>query len=628
MKTAQPRTKTFGLFLLPIFLSFVFVACQKDEPEPGPGEPASTSLSVSVAEAAPYQYIRIQLPPGAKPQSTTAKIVSVTIGTVKVDAYADEKALSSNTYAYFLLLPELPADNQKISLTIADGKVAEGSIKLKTFTRITDVPLYIKNQLDNAQKEVNDAKLQYNSQVQAGYMRPATRDSLNTFLQQSYDKNKAIVDALPEDEKRIYAQLIEANKSWLNDYKQVFIQNPLSTYRVSAAGDCEELRRQQMIYAANGFTDKAKEYELKANQCEAEREQKRVEATSVFSGKMKEAYEAANEERKNTNGRLKAGWAFVSTFATEAFKGMFETATGIVDLDDPFALLQIDDTKQQRSMAQEFELDKEYQYSAGLSLVNMNSQNASSFPVFTGIISGINNYNSAMTDIAQFLPFAPAMKVPDAKSVKAYVSGYTVDQVSDSRINVEIKDGSQGNLIKFSLKTPVVEEAINFTFRVNYTSKFGNGSKQVSATLKLPLDKMLLKASPFKITRWVQGGVDLFTMHEIWRWTCGQTEYINKEQLLDATLGFAADGTYTMSEKYHEIYYDNPGTTCATVRKVDQEKTYSSTSTWSAANATKMLTVTFKDDQGQNQTLTAPAVIQDGTLTISAGGVTISMQKK
>jgi hypothetical protein len=631
MRIVFLRTKTIRLLCLILSISLAFTACQKSDSDTGTEPPAPSlppKLSLSATEAAPYQFIKIQLPAGAKPQNTTATTVPVTIGTAKIDAFADQKAFATNVYAYYLLMPELPAGDQKITMAIADGKTAEGSIKLTSFTKVADVALYIKNQQDNALKEVTDAKTQYDSQVQAGHMRPATRDSLKTFLQQSYDKNKAIVDALPDEEKRIYAQLIEANKGWLNDFKQVFIQNPLSNYRLTTEGDCEELRRQQKYYWDNGIIDVANDLRVKADQCEAERSKKRIEATSVFSAKMKEAYQAANEERKATNGRLKAGWAFVSTFVTEASKGIFETATGIKDVDDPFAVLQIDDTKQQKIMAQEFEVDKEYEYSAGLQLVNVGSQNAASFPSFAGIIEGINNYNTAMTDLGQFLPFVPEMKVPAAKAEKLYVSGYTVDQVSDSRVNVEFKDGPKGKLIKLTLKAPLVADVINLTFRVNYTSNYGNGSLQVAATLVLPLDKMLVNASPFKITRWVEGGVDLFTMHEIWRWKCDQKEYINKEQLLDATLSFAAGGTCTMSEKYHEVYYDNPGTTCATVRLVDQEKTYGSTSSWSVVNATRMVTISFKDDTGQDHTLTAPAVIQNGTLTLSAGGVTLAMQKK
>ncbi|HJW15985.1 MAG TPA: hypothetical protein VJ499_02645, partial [Flavisolibacter sp.] len=544
-----------------------------------------------------------------------------------VDAYADSKAFAANTYAYYVMLPELSAGAQEITMPVADGKTATGSVKLTVFNKIAEVDLYIKNQQDNALKEVTDAKAANDAQVQSGNLRPSTRDSLNAFLQQSYNKNKAIVDALPAEEKRTYAQLIDANKSWLNDFKQVFINNPLSNYRENTQGDCEELRRQQKIYWDNGDIGNANDLRVEADQCEADREKQRLDASKVFTGKMKEAFNAANEERKNTNGRAKAAWAFVSTFVTEASKGLFETVTGVKDVDDPFAVLEIDDTQQQRITAQEFELDKEYVYSAGLQLVNLGSQNTAAFPAFAGIIDGINSYNAAMTDLGQFLPYVPELKVPVAKNEKLYVSGYTVDQVSDNRVSVEFRDGAKGKLIKVGLKTPIVETVINFTFRVNYTSNYGNGSKQIQATLNIPLDKMLVRASPLTITTWVEGGVDLFTMHEYWRWKCGTTEYVNKDQLLSASISFADGGTCNVTEKYHEIYYDNPGTTCATVRKVDQEKTYSTTSTWSADNATKMITVTFKDEQGQDKTLTAPAVIQNGVLTVSGGGATLAMKK-
>jgi hypothetical protein len=628
MKTAFGRLPSGKLLPLLYFFCLYLVSCQKSsaDPEPPP-TPADLTLAVSVSQASPYQFIKLQLPAAAKPQSLTATTVTVHIGAATVDAYADQKAFSTGTYAYYVMVPELPAGAQEITMTVADGKTATGSVKLTSFNKIADVDLYIKNEQDNALKDVTDAKAAYDAQVQSGNMRASTGDSLNSFLQQAYNKNKAIVDALPLEEKRAYAQLIDANKSWLNDFKQVFINNPLSNYRVNTQGDCEELRRQQKIFWDNGDIGNANDLRVEAEQCEAAREQQRVEASNAYTAKLKEAYNAANEERKNTSGRLKAGWAFVSTFVSEASKGFFETATGIKDINDPFAVLEIDDTQQQRITAQEFELDKEYTYSAGLQLVNVNSQNTTAFPVFAGIINGINNYNSAMTDLGQFLPYVPELQVPPAKNEKLYVSGYTVDQVSDNRVNVEIKDGAKGKLIKLSLKAPIVETVINLTFRVNYTSNYGNGSKQIQATLNIPLDKMLVSVSPLTITTWNEGGVDLFTMHEIWRWTCGTTEYINKEQLLSATISFAGNGTASVTERYHEIYYDNPGTTCATVRKVDQEKSYGNTATWSVNNSTKTITVTFTDDQGQQKTITAPAIIQNGILTISGGGATLAMNK-
>ena len=541
MKTVSMRIQYTKLLSVLFVLGLSLSGCQKSSStDPEPPTTTDPSLSVSVSQAAPYQYIKLQLSAGSKPQSLTATTVPVHIGTSTVNAYADQKALAANTYAYYVMVPELPVGDQEITMTVADGKTAKGSVKLTSFNKIADVDLYIKNQQDNAQKDVTDAKAAYDAQVQSGNMRPATRDSLNTFLQQAYNKNKSVVDALPLEEKRAYVQLIEANKSWLNDFKQVFVNNPLSNYRVSTQGDCEELRRQEEIYLANGDSVNANDKKLEAEQCEAAREQRRVEASNAYTAKLKEAYNAANEERKITSGRLNAGWAFVSTFVTEASKGFFETATGIKDINDPFAVLEIDDTQQHRITAQEFELDKEYAYSAGLQLVNVNSQNTAAFPGFAGIIDGINNYNTAMTDLGQFLPYVPELHVPAAKNEKLYVAGYTVDQVSDNRVNVEIKDGPKGKLIKLSLKAPIVETVINFTFRVNYTSNYGNGFKQIQATLNIPLDKMLVSVSPLTITTWNEGGVDLFTMHEIWRWSCGTTGYINKEQLLSASISFAS----------------------------------------------------------------------------------------
>jgi hypothetical protein len=60
---------------------------------------------------------------------------------------------------------------------------------------------------------------------------------------------------------------------------------------------------------------------------------------------------------------------------------------------------------------------------------------------------------------------------------------------------------------------------------------------------------------------------------------------------------------------------------------VDREKTYNTSSNWSADNATKMSTVTFRDEQGPDKTRSAAAVIQNGVLTISGGGATLAMKK-
>ena len=627
MKRTIPGSLSLLLLCLITSSSFL-LSCSKSNT----GEPQAPTgpkqLTVSSTEAAPYQFIKIQLPAGSRPVSLTATSIQVTVGAGVVEAYPDPTLFATNVYAYSLMVPEMAAGSQKISMPIEGGNTAEGSLKITAFTKITDVPAYIQSQQDDAEQEIAEASSYYDAQVQAGDLRAATADSAKAFLQQSFDKNKALVDALTDDEKRIYVQLVEANKSWLADFKQVFIDNPLSNYKVSAPGDCEELRKQAAYLSYNGYTDDARHYELQAEQCEPAREQKRIEATSVFSGKMKNAYEAAKDSWTDTKGVGKASWAFVSTFVTEASKGIFETATGLDDVKDPFALSTFFDTKQDRIMAQVFEVDKEYNYSAGLEVVNIGSPNAASIPGLNAIITGINTYNTAMTDLGPFLPYVPEMELPAGKTEKIYVSGYTIDQVSDARITIELKDGGRGKLIKVMLNTPVVAETIDFTFRVNYTTNYGSGSKVISGTLTQPVEKILVRATPFKVTNWVEGGVDMFTMHEIWRWQCNNIEYINKEQVLEATLSFREDGTGNSYEKYHEVYFENPSATTCDIRKVDQEKAYTGSMTWSYDPASKNITATFTDDEGQEKTAVAAVSIQNGTITFNGSGLLLSFVKK
>src|SRR5688572_29757066 len=126
------------------FLSFLFFSCKKtgnnDESQTTPAGPLA--LTLSVAEAAPYQFIRVQLPTGVKPLGTNTASAMVTIGTATVTAYADQQALTSGVYAYSLLMPELTAGSQKVSLPAADGRIAEASIIVKSFTKVADVTGY------------------------------------------------------------------------------------------------------------------------------------------------------------------------------------------------------------------------------------------------------------------------------------------------------------------------------------------------------------------------------------------------------------------------------------------------------------------------------------------------------
>jgi hypothetical protein len=122
MKTASSRLHSGKLLPLLSILCLYLVSCQKSssDPEPPPA-PTDLNLSVSVSQAAPYQFIKLQLPAGTKPQSLTATTVPVHIGTATVDAYADSKAFAASTYAYYVMVPELPTGAQEITMSVADG---------------------------------------------------------------------------------------------------------------------------------------------------------------------------------------------------------------------------------------------------------------------------------------------------------------------------------------------------------------------------------------------------------------------------------------------------------------------------------------------------------------------------
>lgn len=622
--------RTVFLLALMAFLPFALSSCSKgdsdDDTTTTPPPPAGPlALTVSVSEAAPYQFVKVQLPAGAKPASTTATAITVTVGTASVTAYANAQALASGVYAYSMLVPELPAGSHKISLAAADGRTAEGGLTVKTFTKVTDVAGYIKTLQDNATKEISDAGARYEARVQAGQLRRSAADSAKTFLQLAYNKNKQLVDALSDEEKRIYVQLVEANKSWLADFKTVLAQNPLTAFKMTEQETCEDLRQQEQYHRRNYNIPLANHYRLRVDNCEARREDKRIEASSIFGGKMKNAYEAAKDSWSNTPGVVKGSKAFISTFVSEAASGWFETATGLESLKKPFAIFDVEDTDQ-RMMAQEFVVDSVYNYTAGVRLVNLNSTNAAAIPGFAPMIQGIGQYNDFMTDLGQFLPYVPEMQVPAAKSEKVYMGGYTIDAVSDSRVAVQPIQGTQSPQVKLSLTSAVVQEQFPLTFRVNLEALYGKSSRVIEVNLVQPIDKILVRATPFRVTKWSEGGQDMFQMHEIWRWQCNNTTYINQERVVSASLSFAAGGTGSSSELWHEVFYENTSPNCD-VRKVDRQQSYSGSIAWSFNRTAKTLTATFKDDEGNQKTVSAGVTVQNGALTISGSGLLLELQK-
>ncbi|WP_133159352.1 hypothetical protein [Solitalea longa] len=632
-----------------LLCSIIFQACKKDESQ----DPnVSLALVSSDTEIMPYQFVRFELPEGVTPENINAESVTVTIGNVTANAYPDKEEFAKKIYAYYLMVPELPAGEHKFLINVAGNKTAEVNIKVNSFTKIADPDAYIQARQTAFEQEVASALQQYDALVVAGKISSAKAESLKSFVKSCNESNKAEIAALSAEERKIYVQLIEANKSWLNEFKQIAAQNPATNfYNKSVATNsiratesegtytCEQKR---VLANQNQGTPYGDYYNKQAAVCEAEQQAAQVEANKKFTGKMQNAYNAAKEDWKNTNGVFKGSKAFVSTFMKEAGKGMLELAFGEDNLSDPFAAFSMDNLfkgnetssrviessslyKIQESASDNiFELDKEYNYSAEISFVNASRQNASYLPAITEIVNGIDAYNSAMVDLGQFLPYAPTIEVPVSKSEKVAVAGYTIDQISDARIVLSKNKVGNNDVVKFSLKAPVVQENINFSFRVNYQSGYGTVSKVVQATLHQSIDKILVNASPWKATEYVENGVDQFTMHEYHKWKgCNDIEYINKEQFLEGSYTFALNGTSTSSEKYHEIYFESPQGNCV-VNKVDRVQAYNSTFTWSY-NSTGSTITYYMNGQVVN---TFTVSIQNGALKVTGNGINITMQKK
>jgi hypothetical protein len=522
-----------------------------------------------------------------------------------------------------MMVPEVAAGSQRISIELMNNERAEGTLTVTGFTKISDVNKYISDLQTAEQQQINDAVELYAQQVQAGELRATWADSAKNFMQQVFNTSKTLVSQLNAEEKQLYVQLLENDKAWLNEYKQVYTANEISNARASAQ-NCEELKDLEKQYSYEGYIGLANKARMDAKECEANRQQARLKANSALNKKMKEYHAAAKEAADQQKGWWKTAKAYVSTFASEAAKGVFETVTGIKDLDNPLAAFEIEDTKNQRIAAQDFESEKEYDFTAGIEFVNLNRQSATQIPAFSEMVSEIDLYNSVMPNMGDYFPWIPVMQVPAAKSEKVYVAGYTIDQVSDPRIRTDLKNKY---LLKFSLNTGVVEENIAYSFRVNYNTAYGNVSKTISSNLMQPIDKMLINISQFKVVQWVEGGVNKFTKHEIHRWTCDNNTYINTDQLLNASFTFSA-GTASVYEYYHEIFYESLGGDGCNPNKVDREKGYNSTINWTFNKDNKTIRSTFLDEEGQPQDLTFSITVQNNTLTLSATGLTIGLQKK
>lgn len=543
--------------ILLAFVSFTISSCNKDEKEPDANTPNSYNLTLSTSEATPYQYINFELPEGKTPVNITAKYSEITVGTITTNAYRYEPENSKAGHYYFQVqIPEMPAGSQVITMKSPFGDLS-ATITVKALPVIANPDTYIKDFEDAEKLEREAIAKKYDDRVKAGNLPQSTADSLVDFSEKAAQKTKNYVAQLSAEEKKRYAYLLEANKSWITEYLTVINANPFTR---KAEGDCEDLRQRadnsNALYPNNAM---AQALYLQAEQCEAQRQQTRQVARGRFTARWDAAWEEAKTEKDNTPGKISGGWAFISTLATSASKGFLEEALGVKDLSDPFGLESLDEVSNKTAVI--FEDGKATNLTAGVNVVNLSTNRAGFSPEFAAMLSSINEYNETMDNMGQFLPYAPEITVPSAQTVKRFVAGYTVDQISNPAIKVQYVDNDKGRQVKFTgegINAPLT----SFTFRITVASKFGTVSKIIDAELQLPMDKVLVGGSPWKVTYLNMDGQDQFQLHKLGNHFCNGVEYFDEYKINNATMSFTAakGGSFISNGELHTHKMTDEGT--------------------------------------------------------------------
>ncbi|MEX0595024.1 MAG: hypothetical protein WD512_00885, partial [Candidatus Paceibacterota bacterium] len=447
-----------SLFLLLTF--FILVNSCKKEPDDNLSND-SQKLKISHTEALPFQLIELQLEFG-EPVNVNSETNVMKVGDSIVIAY---RTPNKDIFAYYLLLPELAPGNYTITMQTPNGD-ATAEINIKPYIPITDVNKYLIDYNTKLNTEYSEISQEYDNKVQDGKLRQGTADSLKDFVSKSYNESSTMLAQLSEIEKKKFAYMYEANKSWLKEFKIAIANHPLVQGSKRSTDDpCESIRQSHETYLqSSGSEEYRNQYLTRLQDCEAQQTEARLEAEKKFNGKINAAYTEAKEKFDSQNGKISGSIAFVKTFLFEAAKGIFETATGITDLDDPFAPLRMDDPEKRNTYS--FNADEETYFSAGVTFTNLNRQNANVSPEFTEMISSIDYHNQTMVNIGKYLPYAPLIIVPTNKTEKRKVWDYTIDQISNPNITVQISEDMNGKKVKFVPKNISIPST-NFTFRIH-----------------------------------------------------------------------------------------------------------------------------------------------------------------
>ncbi|HYG15633.1 MAG TPA: hypothetical protein VEC12_07750, partial [Bacteroidia bacterium] len=291
---------------------------------------------------------------------------------------------------------------------------------------------------------------------------------------------------------------------------------------------------------------------------------------------------------------------------------------------DPFGLESLEDVSQKAATI--FTDGVASDLAAGVNLVNLGAGQAGFSDEFALMLNAIEDYNQTMDNMGQFLPYAPEITVPSPQTRKVLVAGYTIDQISNSKIKVEYIDTDKGRQVKFTSEG-ISDPATPFTFRITVTGKFGTVSKVIDAELHLPLDKVLVGGSPWKITYLNVDGEDQFKLHKRGNHFCNGTEYFDEYKMNSGTMSFSTSngGSMALNGELHTHKMTGAGTSNCTYLGTEilpENNSQGITWTWDAAKSMIKIPQLVNDDVDEYV-----VSYQNNTITLKSIYVEIRLQK-
>jgi hypothetical protein len=504
----------------------------------------------------------------------------------------------------------------KHTVSIAgNGKTFSSELTVKSIVVIADPANYISTYITELNQDAADDFTELDRRVTEGTMRKSAADSIKKFTQDSHAGIQDMFNQLSEEDKKIYVQMIAANKFWLDEYLETVKNYPLGAR--SSGSDCEQLHKQAEYANNDGEYDKANDYMRQYNDCVYQNSVARQNSSNRFMKRLETAKQEADQETSKK--------AFVKTFLKSAAKGLIEEAFGIQDLSDVFGLKSFEDAKQKAGTLV-FEDGKEYSLSAGVMTVNLNRQDQDAFPEFKDFISGVDSYNETLQEFTEFLPYVPTKEVPAPVSEKRYYADYTIDQISDSRISIQTLPGGRGKKVKVTC-TGTVDGPVNFTMRMKMTSPHGNVEKTFECEYQPDIASILEGGSAWKITYLNVDGADQFKKIATGNKICDNQTYYDSTQMVSGNMSFTRTGTGSMVLYYNEYRntFSESGGNCTHTGGGWSMNPETTPINWTLDKTTMMMKIPELVDDGVDE---YKVTLANGVLTLKSIYIEIRMTPK